>query len=476
MGGRSLITPERKYFVRNTCVVVPVWFALLVKFALKFFLTLNCGVLTDAPARTVSVMEDAREYVMTRYGGDVEMNLNLFLRPEDAREELGLKIGAQRRELERTLIEHGYSVLMEEGTNIVDAIIRSNPTFSTQTNSATKDVIMAAERINITSVFGAMSRNMFPVQNLLAAAKYASSYSTSNDRGSVLLLPHGSPDILRHTRRENMVYSITGEELLQRNHGKPIDMEVSNAYKDPSSNVSILIHRPMPSFESGVANPDVGMGPLTDIATFGVYYPVPKKDDGTTDAPFQITDFTNRCWHKAPACGSTSLPGDEEDVTIVGETKKEVLDNLSENIAAKRAAFEEQMKECEDNDGEDCDDDAGAGMLAALIAHTLAFAIVSHMPDDVKGQKDIDAFYKEGSAASSSSGKTTPILIRPKMEAVMSSAILAAPGSQTGELMIGYRKSLFKPCYNLKHCMPTINLAVCPSGQRRRLKKTRQRI
>ena len=85
------------------------------------------------------------------------MNLNLFLRPEDAREELDLKIGAQRRELERTLIDHGYSVIMEEGTNIVDAIIRSNPTYSTQTNSATKDVRMAAERINITTVFGTIN-------------------------------------------------------------------------------------------------------------------------------------------------------------------------------------------------------------------------------------------------------------------------------------------------------------------------------
>ena len=51
-----------------------------------------------------------------------------------------------------------YATLMEEGTNVVDAIIRSNPTYSTQTNSTTRDVIMGAERINITSVWGAMSK------------------------------------------------------------------------------------------------------------------------------------------------------------------------------------------------------------------------------------------------------------------------------------------------------------------------------
>jgi hypothetical protein len=33
-----------------------------------------------APARTVAIQEDVREVHLTRFGGDVEMNLNLFLR------------------------------------------------------------------------------------------------------------------------------------------------------------------------------------------------------------------------------------------------------------------------------------------------------------------------------------------------------------------------------------------------------------
>jgi hypothetical protein len=210
-----------------------------------------------APARTVAIQEDAREVILSRYGGDIEMNLNLFLRPEDAREELQLKVSAQRRELERTLTEHGYSVLLEEGTNLVDAIIRSNPSYSTQTGTTLRESREAAQRINLSSVFGALSKHSFPIQNLLAAAKYASAYTTSNEKGTVLLLPHGSPDILRHTRRESMIYNITGPELLQRNKGKPINMQYDDTFVDPSTSVRILIQRTMPTFESGVANPDV---------------------------------------------------------------------------------------------------------------------------------------------------------------------------------------------------------------------------
>ena len=94
-----------------------------------------------------------------------------------------------------------------------------------------------------------MSKHSYPIQNLLAAAKYASAYSTSNDKGSVLLLPHGLPDILRYTRQENMVYSIAGPALMQQTNGKQINMQLENSYKDPSSSVNILIHRQMPTFQ-----------------------------------------------------------------------------------------------------------------------------------------------------------------------------------------------------------------------------------
>ena len=72
-----------------------------------------------APARTVAIQEDVREVTLTRYGGDIEMNLNQFLVPGAAEEEMQMKIDAQKMELERTLCNHGYDMLMREGTNIV---------------------------------------------------------------------------------------------------------------------------------------------------------------------------------------------------------------------------------------------------------------------------------------------------------------------------------------------------------------------
>ena len=49
-----------------------------------------------APARSVAIKEDSREVRLTRYGGDIEMNLNLFLLPKEAKAEFDMKMGAQR--------------------------------------------------------------------------------------------------------------------------------------------------------------------------------------------------------------------------------------------------------------------------------------------------------------------------------------------------------------------------------------------
>jgi hypothetical protein len=80
-----------------------------------------------APARTCAIKEDVREVSLVRYGTDIEMNLNLMLIPGAAKEELEMKMDAQKSELSRSLTNIGYDTLMSEGTPIVDAIMRSNP-------------------------------------------------------------------------------------------------------------------------------------------------------------------------------------------------------------------------------------------------------------------------------------------------------------------------------------------------------------
>ena len=217
-----------------------------------------------APARTVAIQEDVREVQLTRYGGDIEMNLNQFLVPGAAEEEMEMKIDAQKMELERTLCDHGYSMLMREGTNIVDAIMRSNPAYSADTDQTR--FMTHAHKIYATQIFGAINKFRFPVTNLLAAARYASAYSVGTQKGSVMILPHGIPDMLRYARRESMEYSISGVKSGTKD--KKLTMQLDDVYVDTASDVKILIHHPTPRYDHGAAFPDVSTqsGGLTDTS------------------------------------------------------------------------------------------------------------------------------------------------------------------------------------------------------------------
>ena len=227
-----------------------------------------------APARTVAIQEDVREVTLTRYGGDIEMNLNQFLVPGAAEEEMQMKIDAQKMELERTLCNHGYDMLMREGTNIVDAIMRSNPAFSSSMAEAKrKQFVTHAHKIYTRQIFGAINKYRFPVTNLLSAARYASAYSVGTQKGSVMILPHGIPDMLRYARRESMEYSISGVKSGEKD--KKLTMQLDDVYVDTASDVRILIHHPTPTYAHGAAFPTVEnqSGGLTDTTYVISYYP-----------------------------------------------------------------------------------------------------------------------------------------------------------------------------------------------------------
>ena len=259
-----------------------------------------------APARTVSIQEDVRDVVLTRYGGDLEMNLNLFLRPDDAASELKLKLDAQKAELERALVDIGYDTLVREGTNIIDAIMRSNPAYcGTGTNMQGIEVIKAAERIDFCSIFGACAKFAYPVTNLLAAAKYASAYNTTGKQGSVLILPHGCPELVKYTHKESMVYSVSGQAFASQT---PMQMGIDNVYRDPSANVRILTHIPRPTYEFGAANPSVCVNSsgLTDTVCVAMSYP---------HTATHIVDFGSRTFGATPA-GMAAAVGAAERLLI----------------------------------------------------------------------------------------------------------------------------------------------------------------
>jgi hypothetical protein len=109
-----------------------------------------------APGRTMSRQERSREIVTTRHGNDFKMNLNLFLIPEKAAEELSDYLNGQRLGLERALVSIGYDAVFQEGTRMIDAIMRSN-VISAVKNP--RDRVVAADRIVVERFFGLMSKH-----------------------------------------------------------------------------------------------------------------------------------------------------------------------------------------------------------------------------------------------------------------------------------------------------------------------------
>lgn len=272
----------------------------------------GAGIVPErAPARTVAVQEDVREVMLTRYGGDIEFNMNLLLRPDDAKREMKLKMEAQERGLEEALTSIGYDVLLAEGTNLVSAIVRSNHLLhGGGITSNSPNMVDHAERIYMTSIFGAMNKFPFPVHNLLAAAKKASAYDVSRATKTVMILPHGLPELLKFTRPETMVYSVAGAGP------DKIDMKLEGGYTDPSTNCTIFTHIPPASNLHGAANPMAQRSALSGDVTIAFYH---KADEvtGSTNKFFDWTSYktddTNNKFTPRVAAFPKTASGYEQD-------------------------------------------------------------------------------------------------------------------------------------------------------------------
>lgn len=214
-----------------------------------------------APARVVKVQEDVRTVQLTRYGADLEMNLNLFLKPADAQYELDLKLGAQKQALENELTKLGYEAIMKDGVRLQDAIVRSQGGASgiTTTNNYAA-LKVHAERVYRESVFGAFQRHEFPLQNLVAAAKNASVYRNVVGPGSVMILPHASPDLISWTKPCHMEYNISG---LSQAAKKDVTMTLDSVYEEPMVGLKIMVHHPPASNQFGSTQKVRGDSPLT---------------------------------------------------------------------------------------------------------------------------------------------------------------------------------------------------------------------
>jgi len=226
-----------------------------------------------APARTVAIKEDERRVVLARYGGDLEMNLNLFLRPEDAAEEFNMKLDAQKNMLEQQLCTLGYNKIMGEGTQLQDAMMRASPL---NTHLKPHERQARAEKLYVHTLFGTMNKNMYPLESLMASAKAANLYTPGAPHGyTTCIVPSGMFEMHKYTKPENLVYNLNGVKATDR---APIKLALEGGHKDPRTGMTILVHTGRPNTEQrGTPYAVNGGGGLTRERKIGVYYRIPKE-------------------------------------------------------------------------------------------------------------------------------------------------------------------------------------------------------
>ena len=249
----AVVYVRRKYVVGGTATEVP----------------------ERAPAPVSMVREDVREYRLKRYGGDVDFNINSCLKPDMFKAEMDMKVQAQHAALANELNFLGYDMLLNEGTDFVDAFIRSS-SMNTQRRG---DLSVVAKRFYEQQVFGCLGKYTYPLHNLFAAAKRCTAYDISRAVKSVLILPHGVPELMQYSKAENMRYDISG---IHGPQGKPVTMDLTTGYSLPSTTASVHVHIPPAMHTHGAAMPTAGRNCLG-----GEVYVVCVYSVNTNNPPYQ---------------------------------------------------------------------------------------------------------------------------------------------------------------------------------------------
>ena len=358
-----------------------------------------------APARTVQVKEDVTSVELQRYGGDITMNTNLFLSPGLAKEEMDMKVNAQKRELENKLMELGYQEIFEKGVRLPDAAVRSNPTFRDDFRSTrARDY---ATLVYNRSCFGCFAKHEFPLANMLATCKTTGAYLAADGPSTLLVLPHGSSEMLRYTKKSSMKYSISGLSTADQ---KPVNMDISNVAEDPSSGVKIMVHVPPASNQHGAAFPVTSHSCLSEEVTLYTFYDQETLGSGALAVNFSAnapphrlatdgasSDGIDSGSGSGSGSGHTSL--DAEEVVVTGgiDALQQQLNNLSHPTGAdakKKKALEYAINRLKTSDR--VTEFVRAKDPAALTELTRA---LSTLPVGEKSQYLLDFFMVSGAGA-----------------------------------------------------------------------------
>lgn len=158
---------------------------------------------------------------------------------------MDMKVAAQHAALQYELNKMGYQCMLNEGTTLTAALVRSQ--YSASTNPE-----KAASLFYNQMIFGALQKFTYPLHNLLAAAKKCTAYDISTSAKTVMILPHGTPEMMSLTKAENMMYNVNG---LTGPQGDAVSLELQTGYKIPASNASVFVHIPPPTHVHGAAAP-----------------------------------------------------------------------------------------------------------------------------------------------------------------------------------------------------------------------------
>ena len=379
-----------------------------------------------APARAVAIREDTREVRLTRYGGDIEMNLNLFLLPTAAEEEFAMKLDAQRGELEQTLTGLAYEAVMNQSIPLEIALSKANP--------ASPDGRF--QDIYVKSVFGAMAKHPFPVANLVAAVRHANMYtpSSSGSGGGVLMVPPGMLDLAHYTRPDSMKYSVSGFKQTEQ----PVGIEMEVAYEPQLGTRIVVSKRPSNSRDASSPSLD-GAGYLNELATWSTYYEIPGPNLSTAGATAWDTAIEKL---SAWTVGVASTVANSGVIDVANTARIGTLITKAGNaIRADRAHGINRGDYTTEIVEFDCVDATEKAAYAIIIGNAAAAKTTFVDAWKVVVAADVDGVqygivnHVTGAIESLDAGT----YYRPAMTAMMGSAIYARePGANTGEMLFAY--------------------------------------
>ena len=211
-------------------------------------------------------------------------------------------------------------------------------------------------------------------------------------------------DLNKYTRPDAMKYSITG--LTSKDVGGvsmplTVDVPLSNVLYDSVNNVRIMQHIPAPSNRNGAANPQVECGGLTEVVGWGTYYTLGEMFDTAAEMDKKQTN-----------------------VSFATATKGTVDPDNKWAYDTTRIVDFSKRKWCSINVSSESEDLAKVAAMEGYNKYLTVNGTEVRKGDEFKNE-DVEI-----------------ILVRPKMMAMMSSAILCTkPGSETGDLLMAYPKT-----------------------------------